>query len=425
MGSTTDPKLKSFIQYDRNTQFPIQNLPYGVFSTDEKNPRVGVAIGDYILDLKVVEANGLFSDILDEPVFHLPELNPFMAKGKEIWTKVRQRISKLLQDTQNNELKDNEDLKKKALVHQKNAKMHLPFRVGEFTDFYASRYHATNVGTIIRGPENALQPNWLHLPVGYHGRASSVIVSGKDIVRPKGQIKPSGAEQPFFSPTRFLDFEFEMGFVVGTGNELGHPIPVEKAKDHIFGLVILNDWSARDIQGWEYRPLGPFTAKNFATSISPWVVTLEALEPFMVKKEDQDPMPMDYLKSSNPLTYDIVLETYLQTIEMKEPERIMRSNFKYLYWTIDQMLAHHTVTGCNMRTGDLCGTGTISGPEKETRACLLELTWRGKEPLQLSNGETRKALQDYDRVIMKAYAENEHFRIGFGEVSSQVLPSIG
>ncbi|RMG24594.1 MAG: fumarylacetoacetase [Methanobacteriota archaeon] len=420
---TTDPNLKSFIDYSSKHPFPIQNLPYGVFSTDEKSPRVGVAIGDYILDLQLLEEKGFFQDILDEPIFSNPFLNSFMAKGKDVWSRVRKTVSDLLQDKPG-ELRDNPELRQNALIPQSNATMHLPFKVNEFTDFYASIYHATNVGTIIRGPENALQDNWLHLPVGYHGRASSVILSGQDIHRPKGQIRPGGHEVPFFSPSRFLDFEFEMGFVIGQGNELGRSIPISEALDHIFGLVILNDWSARDIQGWEYRPLGPFTAKNFATSISPWVVTIEALEPFRTEREKQVPEPMEYLKTGSDACFDITLQTFLQTQNMTEPAMIMQSNFKYLYWTIDQMLTHHTVTGCNMQTGDLCGTGTISGPTKESRACLLELTWRGKEPLELPDGETRRALEDYDTVIMTAYAENEHYRVGFGEVKTQILPAL-
>lgn len=420
---TTDPNLTSFIQYGPKHPFPIQNLPYGVFSSENRSPRVGVAIGDYILDLQVIEEEGLFKDILDVNVFSKPYLNAFMAQGKGVWSQIRKTISELLQDKPG-PLRDNSELRHKAIVSQSDVTMHLPFQVNEFTDFYASIYHATNVGTIIRGPENALQDNWLHLPVGYHGRASSVILSGQDIRRPRGQVRPSGHETPFFSPSRFLDFEFEMGFVVGTGNELGNPIPVSEALDHIFGLVILNDWSARDIQGWEYRPLGPFTAKNFATSISPWVVTIEALEPFRTEREKQVPEPMEYLKSGSDACFDINLQTYLQTANMNEPALIMQSNFKFLYWTIDQMLAHHSVTGCNMQTGDLCGTGTISGPTKESRACLLELTWRGKEPLELPNGETRRALEDYDTVIMTAYAENEHYRVGFGEVRAKVLPAL-
>lgn len=419
---TNFDELRSFVKYDTHHPFPIQNLPYGVFSTKTKSPRCGVAIGDFVLDLQVIEETGLLSDVLEKKVFSQPYLNAFMAEGKPTWSNVRKRLIELLEDKPG-PLRDDADLRERALEPQSEVLMHLPFKVSEFTDFYASIYHATNVGTIIRGAENALQDNWLHLPVGYHGRASSVILSGTDIHRPQGQVRPAGHEEPFFSPSRFLDFEFEMGFVVGTGNELGKPIPVKEALDHIFGLVILNDWSARDIQGWEYRPLGPFTAKNFATSISPWVVTIEALMPFRTEREKQVPEPMDYLKSGSEACFDINLETYLQTKEMKEPVPIMKSNFKYLYWTIDQMLAHHSVTGCNMQTGDLCGTGTISGPTKESRACLLEQTWRGKEPLELPNGETRRALEDYDTVVMTAFAENEKYRIGFGEVRTKILPT--
>ncbi len=422
MDETHYPNLTSFVKYPKFHPFPIQNLPYGVFEHNG-TMHVGTAIGDYVLDLTHLEEINLLESPDQTFLFDFPSLNKFMSKGRSTWKAVRAQISNLLRDKPGS-LADDKNLQEEVLLPMDKVTMHLPFEIKEYTDFYASIYHATNVGTIIRGPENALQPNWLHLPVGYHGRASSVILGGKDIHRPKGQIKPRDADKPYHGPTNFLDFEFEMGFVVGVGNELGKPIPVEKAKDHIFGLVILNDWSARDIQGWEYVPLGPFTAKNFATSISPWVVTLDALDPFRTEKERQEPQPLPYLQNGEGTAYDIVLQTFIQTEQMKNPHKIMESNFKYLYWNIDQMLAHHTVTGCNMRPGDLCGTGTISGPTKESRACMLELTWRGSEPLQLPSGEERKALHDGDTIIMTAFAQNQHYRIGFGEVRTKILPAV-
>ncbi len=420
-----NPSLRSFIDVPKHHPFPIQNLPYGVFYRKGSGefPRVGVAIGDYVLDLSVLEDHGLFegTPVHGSNVFHSSSLNEFMAMGREAWRSARQRVSELLRD-QPGELRDNPELSEKALVKSENAELILPVEVGDYTDFYASRHHAFNVGTMFRGSENALMPNWLHLPVGYHGRASSVIVSGVDIHRPVGQTLPAGESSPVFGPSKRLDYEFEMGFFVGPGNKIGEPIPINKATEHIFGLVIVNDWSARDIQAWEYRPLGPFLAKNFATSISPWVVTLDALEPFATEMDAQDPLPLEYLQGER-RTFDIVLETYLQTEKMDKPDRIMVSNFKNLYWSMEQMLAHHSVTGCNMQTGDLLASGTISGPGKESRACLLEMTWKGEEPVELSSGESRKFLEDGDTVIMTAYCVGNGYRIGFGEVRVKIMPA--
>jgi len=423
---TTDPRLQSFVYVGEDHQFPIQNLPYGVFyrkNTDEF-PRIGVAIGDFVLDLALLEENGLFegTSVHGSNVFHSSSLNEFMGLGKDAWKSTRERISELLQDKPG-PLRDNPKLSKLALIPSEEVELILPVEIGDYTDFYASRYHAFNVGTMFRGAENALMPNWLHLPVGYHGRASSIVVSGVDIHRPKGQILPASQTSPILDQSQKLDYEFEMGFFVGPGNKLGEPIPVNSASEHIFGLVIVNDWSARDIQGWEYRPLGPFLAKNFATSISPWVVPLEALEPFSVEMDEQDPVPLEYLRENTHQTFNIVLETYIQTKDMDYPDLVMTSNFSNLYWSMEQMIAHHSVTGCNMRTGDLLASGTISGESKESRACLLEATWNGKEPLELSNGETRKFLEDGDTVIMKAYCQGEGYRIGFGEVRSTIMPA--
>ena len=302
--------------------------------------------------------------------------------------------------------------------------MKLPARIGNYTDFYSSCHHAHNVGTMLRGPENALMPNWKWLPVAYHGRASSVVVSGTDVRRPKGQIKPPDAPAPSFGPTKSLDYELEMAFLVGPGNTLGEPVPIDRAVDHIFGLVLMNDWSARDIQAWEYQPLGPFLAKNFATSISPWVVTLEALEPFRKPLPQQDPEPLPYLRSGNDFTFDIDLEARLQTSSMTAPHVITRTNFQNLYWSIAQQLAHHTVGGCNLQPGDLLASGTISGPTEESRGCMLELTWRGANPLTLPNDETRKWLEDGDTLNITGYCQGDGYRVGFGEVSGRVLSAL-
>ncbi len=302
----------------------------------------------------------------------------------------------------------------------------LPAAIGDYTDFYSSREHATNIGVMLRGKDNALQPNWLHIPVGYHGRASSVVVSGTDVRRPNGQTKPPDADQPIFGPSRLMDFELEMGFFVGPGNRLGENIPIDEAPEHIFGMVLVNDWSARDIQAWEYVPLGPFLSKNFATSISPWVVTMDALEPFRCPGPAQtDPEVFPYLKSPDDRAYDIHLEVALQSLKMAAPDRVATSNLRYMYWNVCQQLAHHTINGCNAQPGDLCGSGTISGPEKHERGSMMELSWRGAEPIRLSNGEERKFLADGDTVIMTGWCERDGIRVGFGEVRGTLLPATG
>ena len=401
------------IQVDLNSDFPIQNLPYGIFSTKENpTPRVGTRLGDVVIDLAMLDAKNTFGKRYG--FFADSSLNRFMAAGRDVWREIRQRLTRLVAEEQ-------ASLKSEALIFIHEVRMHLPVEVGDYTDFYASREHATNVGIMFRGKENALMPNWLHLPVGYHGRASSVVLSGTDVIRPRGQVKPKDAPLDFVA-SRQLDFELEMGFFVGKGNDLGEPISIEDAHEHIFGMVLLNDWSARDIQAWEYQPLGPFLAKNFATSISPWVVTMDALEPFRVKGPLQDPTPLLYL-GSNANGYDIQLEVSLQSDRMDAPQVISHSNMKHLYWSIDQMLAHHTITGCNMRVGDLCGTGTISGPTEDSYGSLLELTWRGERPIQLSSGEERMFLQDGDTLMMKGYCQGDGYRIGFGEVTGKILPA--
>jgi fumarylacetoacetase len=302
--------------------------------------------------------------------------------------------------------------------------MKLPVRIGNYTDFYSSYHHAHNVGTMLRGPDNALMPNWKWLPVAYHGRASSIIPSGADVRRPSGQTKPADAARPSFGPSKSLDYELEMAFLIGPGNSLGDPVPIGRATDHIFGLLLMNDWSARDIQAWEYQPLGPFLAKNFATSISPWVVSLEALEPFREPLPRQDPAPLPYLRGKDDFTFDIQLEAQLQTSSMKTPHVITRTNFQNLYWSISQQLAHHTVNGCNLQPGDLLASGTISGPTEESRGCMLELTWRGANPLKLPNGETRKWLDDGDRLTITGWCQGDDYRVGFGEVSGRILPAL-
>jgi len=402
------------IQINKDSDFPIQNLPYGIFSTKENpSPRVGTRLGDIVIDLAMLDDHGMFGKHYG--FFADASLNRFMAAGREVWREIRQRLMRLAGE-------EHASLTREALIPVNEVQMHLPVEIGDYTDFYASREHATNLGIMFRGKENALMPNWLHLPIGYHGRASSVVLSGTDVIRPRGQVKPKDAPLEF-TASRQLDFELEMGFFVGKGNNLGEPISIASAQEHIFGMVLLNDWSARDIQAWEYQPLGPFLAKNFATSISPWVVTMDALEPFRVKGPEQDPAPLPYL-GTNSNGYDIQLEVSLQSARMDTPQIISRSNMKHLYWSIDQMLTHHTITGCNMRVGDMCGTGTISGPTEDSYGSLLELTWRGEKPIQLSSGEERKFLQDGDTLTMRGYCQGDGYRIGFGDVTGIILPTI-
>jgi fumarylacetoacetase len=416
--------MKSFIQYSNDTHFPIQNLPYGVFKPKPNGAaRIGVAIGGFILDLSVIEDNGLLKNSSGEKnLFNRSSLNLFMSQEKKVWKEIRSQLQSLLSED-NPTLKDNKELRQEALIPMSDATMCLPVEIGDYTDFYSSKEHATNVGIMFRGKENALMPNWLHLPVAYHGRASSIVISGTDIVRPKGQTKPADAENPVFGASKLMDFELEMGFFIGKGNNLGDSISVEEAEEHIFGMVIVNDWSARDIQAWEYVPLGPFLAKNFATSISPWIVTLDALEPFRCAGPKPEFEPLPYLQSKGDKTFDIQLHVYIQDEKLSEPFEICHSNFKYLYWNMPQQLAHHTVNGCNIQTGDLLASGTISGDTKESRGSMLEITWRGAEPIKLPNGDERKFIQDGDTVIMEAYCQGENYRIGFGEVKGKVIPA--
>ncbi len=424
MNATHDPRRRSFVAVPPDSHFPIQNLPFGVFSSAGREPaRIGVAIGDQVLDLAVIEERGFFHEATgNAPVFNQPALNDFLALGPSAWMRVRGIISHLL-NAETPTLRDDASLRAAALVPQADTRMYLPSQVGDYTDFYSSRDHATNVGTMLRGADNALMPNWLHLPVAYHGRASSLVVSGTPVRRPCGQTKPPNADAPVFGPSKSFDFELEVGVLVGPGNAMGEPVPVDRAAGHLFGLVLVNDWSARDIQAWEYQPLGPFLAKNFCTSLSPWVVTLEALEPFRRPAPPQDPVPLPYLRGAEDWTLDITLEAHLQTPGSAMPSRITATNFHHLYWTLAQQLAHHTVNGCPLRPGDLLASGTVSGPTPESRGCMLELTWRGAQPLTLPGGETRASLQDGDRLILTGWAEGDGYRIGFGEVSGEVLPA--
>lgn len=417
-------RIPSWLDEPASTDFPIENLPFGVARLPGDDRPVAVTrIGDTLISLAALELDGFFDGIFvdeDESVFGQPNLNAFMALGGDVRRRVRERlIEGFRADTAT--LKGQSGLLERCLFASDAAEMQLPAQIGDYTDFYSSREHATNVGIMFRGKENALMPNWLHLPVGYHGRASSVVVSGTPIYRPYGQTKADDAEAPSFGPSRLLDIELEMGMFIGSGNELGMPIPVGEADRHIFGLSLVNDWSARDIQKWEYVPLGPFLAKNFATTVSPWIITPEALEPFRCEGPQQDPLPLPYLQTGGMSTYDIHLEVLLKTAAMDEPVVISRTNFRRLYWSMSQQIAHHTVTGCNLRAGDLLASGTISGPTRDSCGSLLEITWRGTEPIQLPNGEERKFLLDGDEVTLRGWCEGDGYRIGFGECRGGII----
>ena len=439
---THDPKLRSWVESanEPGTDFPIQNLPFGAFtrhdlSDDDLPARIGVAIGDQVFDItQALESDpsllgeGFEADFLDED-FYAGILNEFMSRSRREWAMVRSVISALLRHD-NPRLRDDAELRAKIIVPQSGVEMLMPAFIGDYTDFYASKHHATNVGSMFR-PDNPLMPNYTHLPVGYHGRASSIVVSGTDIRRPMGQTKADDADAPVFGPCRLLDYELEMGVFCGPANELGERISMQSASDHIFGMCIVNDWSARDIQKWEYQPLGPFNAKNFATSISPWIVTMDALAPFRVEgpmRDADDPPVLDYLQPVEAFGVDITVEVWIASATMREqnaePAMLSRGNFRDMFWTIAQMLVHHTSTGCPMQPGDLIGSGTISGPTEDARGCLLERTWRGQNPIALPDGTERKFLQDGDEVIIRAYCGKEGAaRIGFGECRGVVLPA--
>ena len=426
--SMIDKNLTSFIEVAADSDFSIHNLPYGIFSdtktqAEADNRRAGVAIGEYVLDLSVLESAGLV-DLAGGPYFNQPTLNAFIDSGRDNWQKARATIQTLLSDADST-LRDDTELQKKALFKQADITMHLPVHVPGFTDFYSSKEHATNVGTMFRDPNNALLPNWTEMPVGYNGRASTVVVSGTDIVRPSGQLKPNADERPIFSPCKRLDFELETAFVVGKGNQLGQPIAVDEAFEHIFGMVLLNDWSARDIQKWEYVPLGPFNAKTFASEVSPWIVTMEALAPFKTSCPTQEPKPLAYLnETATDTSFDINLSVELLPENAESATVVCETNFKYMYWSMAQQLTHHTITGCKVEVGDMMGSGTISGPTPDAYGSMLEIAWNATKPVTLAGGETRSFIEDGDTVIMKGYSEKDGVRVGFGEVRGKVLPAL-
>lgn len=419
--AANNPNLKSWVEVPENSDFPIQNLPFGIFKKEGKK-RAGVAIGEKVIDLAGLQSIGLLNDLsLPVGIFEKEVLNDFLKHGKATGRLLRNRLSELLQE-------DNEELKShyslgSFLFDQADVQMCLPVQIGDYTDFYSSEQHAYNVGCMFRDPDNALLPNWKHIPVGYHGRSSSIIESGVTIHRPKGQQKPNEQDPPVFGPCKLLDFELEMAFITCGENALGESISTDDAEDHIFGLVLFNDWSARDIQKWEYVPLGPFLAKNFASSISPWIVTLDALEPFRISGPKQDPEVLPYLAYKGNKHFDIDLEVAIQP-EGSEEKVVGASNFKYMYWNMAQQLAHQTVNGCNIRTGDMYGSGTISGPDPSQFGSMLEISWKGTKPVTMPDGSERKFIQDGDTVIMRGHAERDGLRIGFGEVSTKVLPAL-
>ena len=422
MIQANDPSLKSWVEVPQDSDFPIQNLPFGIFKTEYMVAGAGVAIGNHVLDLTYLHENGLF-DELDLPlgVFNQKHLNEFIGLGKKVTSAVRERISELLRHD-SGELRDSKAGSEIALIPMEEVEMLMPVRVPNYTDFYSSEDHARNVGTMFRDPKNALMPNWKHLPVAYHGRASSIVVSGTDFHRPKGQTIALDAEMPSFGPCKLLDFELEMAFITCKENELGDSISAADAPYHIFGFVLFNDWSARDIQKWEYVPLGPFLAKNFASHISPWIVTMDAMEAFKVPGPVQDPEVLPYLKTDGDFHYDLNLQVALKP-DGTEETVLANSNFKYMYWNVNQQLAHHTSNGCNMQIGDLYGSGTISGPTPEEYGSMLEISWRGEQPVKMKDGTERKFIQDGDTVIMRGTADKNGVRIGFGEVKAKVLPS--
>ena len=417
-----NPNRETWLDIPENTDFPIQNIPFGVFLTRDDIITIGTRIGDYAIDLGALHQLGYFDGIpLTDDIFLQDTLNDFIADGRKTWRSVRNRIAEIF-DKNNDALKSNEEHRKIILFTLDEIEMQMPVQVGDYTDFYSSKEHATNVGKMFRDPDNALLPNWLHMPVGYHGRSSSIVPSGIPLHRPQSQKLPKGADKPIYGPSRLLDFELEMAFVTTAGNHLGEPIRVNEAEEYIFGMVLFNDWSARDIQKWEYVPLGPFLGKNFGSSVSPWIVTLDALEPFRTEgpKPEQELLP--YLQSEGKKSYDIDLEVAIRPDKEPEETVVSRSNFKYMYWNMSQQLAHHTVNGCNINSGDMLASGTISGPTPDSYGSMLELSWRGSKPLKLKNGHERKFIEDHDTVIMRAHCHNHEVRIGFGEVSTKILP---
>lgn len=418
---SNDPGLQSWVSVPAGSDFPIQNLPFGIFRSEDAPPRTGVAIGEFVVDVAYLHDEGFLDDLqLPHNVFRQRFLNDFLTLGRAGIRAVRNRISLLLR-------KDNGtlavDQREKMLIPRERTQMLLPVRVSNYTDFYSSEEHAINVGSIFRDPENPLLPNWKYLPVGYHGRASSIIVSGTDIHRPHGQVKTAGKSLPELAASAKVDFELELAFVTCRESKLGRPVRVGEAEDYIAGFLLFNDWSARDIQQWEYVPLGPFLGKNFASTVSPWLVTLDALEPFRVSGPKQEPKVLPYLGFSGMKNFDIVLEVTLQP-EGSDQTVLCRSNAKYLYWNVNQQLAHHTINGCNVQVGDVYASGTISGPSPGSFGSMLELSWNGEKPLTMPDGSERSFLLDGDTVRMHAHAQKDGVRIGFGECTGKILPAV-
>lgn len=415
-----DPKLKTWVDVPPGSHFPIQNLPFGIFRTESQLPHVCCAIGDKLIDLKALHVMGYLENLpfeLEDTVSH--SLNRIMSYGKMGMRDLRNRVSKLLR-TDMPDLREKEHHVRQVLFNQNEVQMLIPIQVGDYTDFYSSEDHARNVGKMFRDPAKALLPNWKHMPVAYHGRASSIVISGTDIIRPKGQLNVNDDSIPTFGPTKQLDFELEAAFVTFDGKPLGQSISTSEAENYIFGMVLFNDWSARDIQRWEYVPLGPFLGKNFASTISPWVVTLDALEPFRTQGAEQDPAVLPYLQYEGQKSFDINLEVAIKPKDKSETV-VTRSNYKHLYWNMAQQLAHHTANGCNIRCGDLMASGTVSGPSEGTYGSMLELTWKGTRPVTMSDGSSRTFINDGDEVILRGYAEKQNVRVGFGECRGTVL----
>lgn len=421
--TANNPALKSWVEVDKSSDFPIQNLPFGIVKNKQLSARAASRIGDFAIDLFALFQLGYLDGLgFEQADFDNNRLNQLMKKGKDGTRMLRNRLAELF-STENNTLQNKKEDQEKVLIPIADIENEMPVHVGDYTDFYSSIEHATNVGTLFRDPENALLPNWKYIPVGYHGRASSIILSGEEIHRPKGQQKPKDDEPPVFGPCKLLDFELEMAFITYDGKPLGESISTKEADDFIFGMVLFNDWSARDIQKWEYVPLGPFLAKNFASSISAWIVTLDALEPFRVKGPEQNPKVFPYLEYQGEKNIDINLEVLIQPEGHDEASSICRSNYKYMYWNQSQQLAHHTINGCNIKAGDMYASGTISGPTEDSYGSMLELSWKGSKTVKLKGGEERKFIQDKDTVIMRGHCEKDGVRIGFGEVSTKVLPA--
>ena len=412
--------MNTWIEIPKNSDFSIYNLPFGIFSTNKNSKRVGIAIGNNIIDLLACNELDIFKDLnINNNVFENNFLNDFINLGKNTTNKVREIIQQQLTD-ESSKIK----MSSVVIIPMNEAEMHLPVKVGDYTDFYSSIEHATNIGSMFRDPSNPLLPNWRHLPVGYHGRASSIIVSGIDIFRPKGQVMPLDSDKPVFTSSKRIDFELEMGYIIGKQSPLGSSITTDDADNYIFGKVLFNDWSARDIQKWEYVPLGPFLGKSFASSISPWVVTIEALDNFRVAGPIQNPQVLDYLKFNGLKNYDINLSVSILPEKTNIETIVCKSNFKYMYWNMSQQIAHHTINGCNLNVGDMMASGTISGKSKDSYGSMLELSWGGKKNIELNDGSSRTFIEDYDSVIMRGYCEKDNIRVGFGEVKSKLLPSI-